>query len=48
MWNLECGMRNELARRADGEIRRNVEFEMKDWGAQTNSTFLIPNSTLKL
>jgi iron complex outermembrane recepter protein len=26
---------------------RNVEFEMKDWGAQTNSTFLIPNSTLR-
>jgi iron complex outermembrane receptor protein len=25
---------------------RNVEFEMKDWGTQTNSTFLIPNSTL--
>ena len=26
---------------------RNVEFEMKDWGTQTNSTFLIPNSTLR-
>jgi iron complex outermembrane receptor protein len=26
---------------------RNVEFEMKDWGTKTNSTFLIPNSTLR-
>jgi hypothetical protein len=28
-------------------VMMNVEFEMKAWGAQTNSTFLIPNSTLR-
>ncbi len=27
---------------------RNMQFEMKDWGVQTNFTFLISNSTLKL
>jgi len=33
-------MWNELIRKA-GEMW-NGEFEMKNWGTQTNSTFLIP------
>jgi hypothetical protein len=30
MWNEKCGMWNESARRAEGEVLRNVEFEMRD------------------
>jgi hypothetical protein len=37
MWNEKCGMRNESARRAEGEMLRNVKFEIRDWGALTNS-----------
>ncbi len=31
----------------DEREMRNVEFEMKDWETHTNSTFHIPNSTLR-
>jgi hypothetical protein len=37
MWNEKCGMRNETARNVEGCGMKNVEIEMRAWGALTNS-----------